>query len=143
MGNWLGGIFADRSVERTLMVTLGSLAALLLLFAATMHWALPAAVTIFAWGVATFALVPPLQIRVMQAAADAPHLASAVNIGAFNLGNAAGAAVGGAVIGLHWGYPAVSVAGAVMALAGLAIVLAARTDAGSSQIRAVAPSSCI
>ena len=43
-----------------------------------------------------------------------------------DLGNAVGAAVGGGVIGLGLGYPAVAVAGAVMALAGLAIVLASR-----------------
>jgi MFS transporter, DHA1 family, inner membrane transport protein len=30
--------------------------------------------------------VPPLQLRVMTAAADAPNVASAMNIGAFNLG---------------------------------------------------------
>jgi len=67
-------------------------------------------------------------MRVMEAASDAPNLASAVNIGAFNLGNAVGAAVGGGVIGLGLGYPAVSVAGAAMALAGLAIVLATRAQ---------------
>lgn len=39
--------------------------------------------------------MPALQMRVMQAAHDAPALASSVNIGAFNLGNAIGAAFGG------------------------------------------------
>jgi len=39
-----------------------------------------------------------LQIRVMAAASNAPNLASAVNIDAFNLGNAIGAVLGGAVI---------------------------------------------
>ena len=97
-------------------------------FAGAMFQPLAAAITIFAWGVATFAIVPPLQMRVMEAASDAPNLASAVNIGAFNLGNAVGAAVGGGVIGLGLGYPAVSVAGAAMALAGLAIVLATRAQ---------------
>src|SRR3546814_11482852 len=87
---------------------------MLLLFAMTMYSPLAAAVTIFLWGVATFAIVPPLQMRVMEAASDAPNLASAVNIGAFNLGNAIGAAVGGGVIGLGLGLPAVSIAGAVM-----------------------------
>ena len=43
------------------------------------------------WGAATFALVPPLQMRVMSVAHEAPGLASSVNIGAFNLGNAVGA----------------------------------------------------
>ncbi len=55
--------------------------------------------------------MPPLQLRVMAAAADAPNLASSVNIGAFNLGNALGAALGGAVIAAGLGYPAVALAG--------------------------------
>jgi len=126
LGNWLGGVFADRSVDRTLIVTLAGLAALLLLFAVTMRWQVPAAITIFAWGVATFALVPPLQMRVMAAASDAPNLASAMNIGAFNLGNAIGAAAGGAVIGAGLGYAAVSIAGAAMAAAGLALAIGTR-----------------
>ncbi|NRD62266.1 MFS transporter [Corallococcus exiguus] len=123
IGNWLGGRFADRSVDRTLIVTLAGLAALLVVFAGVMPWQAPAAVVIFLWGVASFALVPPLQMRVMTAASDAPNLASAMNIGAFNLGNAIGAALGGAVIGLNLGYPSVALAGAAMAGAGLILVL--------------------
>lgn len=123
IGNWLGGRFADKSVDRTLIVTLAGLAALLVAFAGVMPWQAPAAVVIFLWGVASFALVPPLQMRVMTAASDAPNLASAMNIGAFNLGNAMGAALGGAVIGLNLGYPAVALAGAAMAGAGLILVL--------------------
>lgn len=123
LGNWLGGRFADRSVDRTLIVTLASLAVLLVGFAVAMPFAAPSAVLIFLWGVASFALVPPLQVRVMAAAADAPNLASAMNIGAFNLGNAIGAALGGAVIAGGMGYPAVSLAGAAAAAAGLAFTL--------------------
>ena len=55
----------------------------------------PAAVTVFVWGIAAFATVPPLQMRVVEKASHAPHLASALNIGAFNVGNAAGAWLGG------------------------------------------------
>lgn len=123
LGNWLGGRFADRSVDRTLIVTLAALAVLLVAFALVMPFAAPSAVVIFLWGVASFALVPPLQVRVMTAAADAPNLASAVNIGAFNLGNAIGAALGGAVIAGGLGLPAVSLAGAVAAAAGLVLAL--------------------
>jgi DHA1 family inner membrane transport protein len=129
VGNWLGGKFADRSVDRTLIVTMASLTAILIAFAILMPYAAPAAVAIFLWGVASFALVPPLQIRVMTAAADAPNLASAVNIGAFNLGNAIGAALGGAVIAADLGYPAVSLAGAATSAVGLAIVLMTRRRA--------------
>jgi len=127
VGNWLGGKFADRSVDRTLIVTLASLSAILAAFATLMPYAGPTAILIFLWGVASFALVPPLQVRVMTAAADASNLASSVNIGAFNLGNAFGAALGGGVIAGGLGYPAVALAGAATSAAGLvAVLLAAR-----------------
>jgi MFS transporter, DHA1 family, inner membrane transport protein len=123
VGNWLGGRFADRSVDLTLAVTLGALSAILIAFALLMGHAAASAVLIFLWGVASFALVPPLQVRVMTAAADAPNLASAVNIGAFNLGNAFGAALGGGVIAGGLGYPAVAMAGAATSAIGLVAVL--------------------
>ena len=123
LGNWLGGKFADKSVDRTLIVTLSALSTLLVAYAFVMPFAAPSAVLIFFWGVASFALVPPLQVRVMAAAADAPNLASAMNIGAFNLGNAIGAALGGAVIAGGLGYPAVSLAGAAASASGLALLL--------------------
>lgn len=132
-GNWLGGLFADRSVDRTLMVTLAGLALVLAAFAVLMPFAVPTAILIFLWGVASFALVPPLQVRVMTAASDAPNLASAVNIGAFNLGNAIGAAIGGGVIAAGLGYRAVAVAGAIAAIIGSAAVMAAVWTSRSSQ----------
>ncbi|MET0724443.1 MAG: hypothetical protein ABWY64_26950 [Tardiphaga sp.] len=45
-----------------------------------------------------------------------------MNIGAFNLDNAIGAALGGGVIGAGFGYPAVSLAGSTMAASALALV---------------------
>ncbi|KQN90973.1 MFS transporter [Sphingomonas sp. Leaf231] len=124
IGNTLGGRLADRSIERTLVGSFAVLAAALVAFAGVMHWPLPAAAAILIWGIASFAIVPPLQMRVMEAAADAPNLASAMNIGAFNLGNAIGAALGGGVIGAGLGLPAVSLAGAAMAAAALVMLMA-------------------
>ncbi|MBR0657266.1 MFS transporter [Plastoroseomonas arctica] len=129
VGNWLGGKFADRSVDRTLIVTLASLSAVLVAFAFAMPFASVSAGLIFLWGVASFALVPPLQLRVMAAAADAPNLASAVNIGAFNLGNAIGAALGGAVIASGMGFPAVALAGAAASATGLVLLFLVRRPA--------------
>jgi len=137
VGNWLGGKFADRSVDRTLIVTLAGLSAILVAFAFAMPFAGPTAVLVFLWGIASFALVPPLQVRVMAAASDAPNLASSMNIGAFNLGNAIGAAVGGAVIAGGLGYPAVSLAGAVASGLGLVLVLALTRRASARTTRAV------
>jgi len=53
---------------------------------------------------------------------EASGLASSVNIGAFNLGNAIGAAAGGAVLSLGLNYTAVSMIGAVLAAIGLVLV---------------------
>jgi len=123
IGNLWSGRAADRAPDRTLIIGLGLLTAVLLVFAETMRWPLPAAAAILVWGFASFAIVPPLQMRVMEAAGDAPNLASAMNIGAFNLGNAIGAALGGFVISHRLGYPAVALAGAAMAGSALLIVL--------------------
>lgn len=126
IGNGIGGRLADRSVDRALMTMLAIMALTLLAFTVLMQWPMTAAITILIWGIASFAIVPPLQMRVMDAASDAPNLASAMNIGAFNLGNAIGAALGGGVIGAGLGLPVVSLAGAAMAAAALILLLAFR-----------------
>ena len=126
IGNGVGGRLADRSVDRALMTMLAIMALTLLAFTVLMQWPMTAAITILIWGIASFAIVPPLRMRVMDAASDAPNLASAMNIGAFNLGNAIGAALGGGVIGAGLGLPVVSLAGAAMAAAALILLLAFR-----------------
>ena len=125
-GNVLGGKLADRSLEGGLMVILAALAVIMLLLPVLVTSQPGATIGLFLWGAATFAFVPPVQMRVMQSASDAPGLASSVNIGAFNLGNALGAAAGGAVISAGLGYKAVPIAGAALAAGALLLVLAAR-----------------
>ncbi|RDG35962.1 MFS transporter [Streptomyces corynorhini] len=121
-GNLLGGIFADRGLMPLLYATLGGLGLVLALFTLTAHHKIAAAVTIVLIGGLGFATVPPLQKRVLDRASAAPTLASAVNIGAFNLGNALAAWLGGLVIAGGHGYTAANWVGA--ALAGSALVLA-------------------
>ena len=82
-----------------------------------------AAIALLLWGAASFAMVPPLQMWVMRAATGAPGLASSVNVGAFNPGNALGAVLGGLVLKLGLGYAAVSIAGATLVLLALPLVL--------------------
>jgi DHA1 family inner membrane transport protein len=126
LGNGLGGRMADRSLDGTLITFLVLVIVDLLAFPWVASTPVGAAVSLLIFGVATFAVVPPLQMGVMRAATEAPGLASSVNVGAFNLGNAVGAAAGGAVISAGLGYAAVPVAGAVIAAAGLALVLLQR-----------------
>ena len=55
-------------------------------------------------------LVPSLQVRLMDVAGDAQTLAAALNHSALNLANAAGAAIGGAVIAAGFNYSAPALA---------------------------------
>ena len=89
--------------------------------------------SIFAWGVAAFALVPPLQHRVATEAKDAPHLASTLNQSAFNLGDALGAALGAALLANGFGYASLPpVAAAVVCVA---FVPAFLSRAGARRLR--------
>ncbi|MBL1286051.1 MFS transporter [Streptomyces sp. For3] len=122
-GNLLGGKFADRHLMPMLYVALGALAVVLALFTLTAHNKIAAAVTIVLIGALGFATVPPLQKRVLDQAAGAPTLASAVNIGAFNLGNALSAWLGGLVIAAGFGYTAPNWVGAVLAASALVLAV--------------------
>lgn len=123
LGNYLGGRYADRSLDMTLVVSLLSVIVLLVVFSVTASSEILVAPLIFLWGIASFALVPPLQSLVVQEAKEAPNLASAMNIGAFNLGNALGAMLGAAMIKSGFGLSSVPLAGAGTAVLGLILVL--------------------
>ena len=122
IGNGLGGRLADWSLDGATKIFLTVLALIMLALPFALTSQVGAAIGLVVWGAAAFAIVPPVQMRVMQAASEAPGLASSINVGAFNLGNALGAAVGGGVIGLGLGYQAVPIAGGLLAAAGLALV---------------------
>ncbi|MEU9042930.1 MULTISPECIES: MFS transporter [unclassified Kitasatospora] len=123
LGNLLGGRFADRRLMPMLYTALGGLAVVLALFTLTAHSRILAAVTLLLVGALGFATVPPLQKRVLDQAHGAPTLASAVNIGAFNLGNALAAWLGGIVITAGLGYTAPNWVGAALAAAALVLAL--------------------
>ncbi|GHG07292.1 MFS transporter [Streptomyces filamentosus] len=122
LGNLLGGKFADRALMPMLFTALAALTAALLLFTATAHNKILAALTLSLIGALGFATVPPLQKWVLDQASAAPTLASAANIGAFNLGNALAAWLGGVVIAAGLGLTAPNWVGAL--LSGTALLLA-------------------
>jgi DHA1 family inner membrane transport protein len=97
-GNIIGGRLADWKLMPSLIGVGIAVAIVVAVFALTSRWAVAAYVTIFVWGILAFALVPLLQLRIVDEAAAAPNLASTLNQGAFNLGNAMGAAIGSVAI---------------------------------------------
>ncbi|EKL3979031.1 MFS transporter [Morganella morganii] len=122
LGNYLGGVWANRSVSRTLYGLFALLALTMVLFPLMARDTVTAGIMLVIWGAASFGIVPPLQVKVIQVASEAQALASSVNIGAFNLGNAVGAALGASVLANGGDYAGVSYAGAAVAAAGLVVL---------------------
>ncbi|WP_172437294.1 MFS transporter [Lysobacter enzymogenes] len=131
LGNLIGGRFADKRLATALIATLIALAAVLGVMTFALHDKIATVAFVGLLGVAAFATVPPLQLWVLQKTDPAgQNLASSLNIGAFNLGNALGAWLGGAVIEHGPGLGAVTWVAALVTLSGLVLaVVAARLDA--------------
>ncbi|QQQ00043.1 MFS transporter [Lysobacter enzymogenes] len=131
LGNLVGGRFADQRLTPALIGTLAALAAVLGVMTFALREPIAAVAFVGLLGVAAFATVPPLQLWVLQKTdAAGQNLASSLNIGAFNLGNALGAWLGGAVIERGPGLGAVTWVAALVTVSGLMLaLLAARLDA--------------
>ncbi|MEU3506754.1 MFS transporter [Streptomyces longwoodensis] len=125
IGNLLGGRLADVSLRGTLFGGLTALAAVLALFPPLMSAGWSAALAVVLLGVAAFVTGSPLQLMVMEKASSAPSLASSANQAAFNLANAGGAWIGGLALAAGFGVTSPAVAGAALAVLGLAVAAAA------------------
>ena len=122
LGNIVGGRWADKAPVRALLGTLAALAGVLVAMGFAMQNQLLAVLFIGLLGAAGFATVAPLQLRVLSKAEGAGQsMASSLNIAAFNLGNALGAWLGGAVITHGPGLGALPWAAAVLTVGGLAV----------------------
>jgi DHA1 family inner membrane transport protein len=119
LGNLAGGRLGDWRLMPSVIATFILLIGVLAFFTVTDHVRWLALPTLFVWGGLTFALVSPLQMRVMNEASDAPNLASTLNQGAFNLGNASGAFAGGVALTEGVAYASIPWIGAALATAGL------------------------
>lgn len=123
VGNVIGGWAADRSMRRTIIITFPLLIVSLALFA-VLGWQ-PVAMFALAFliGGSGSVLNPTIQARIMRIAGDAELLGAATNHAAFNVGNALGAALGGAVIAAGFGYLAPAWIGVALASGGFLLAL--------------------
>lgn len=123
VGNSIGGRTADANLHRSLIVwPIAMIAALVLVgFLAPYKWLF--LIAAFIYGVTTFANLPPMQMRVMKYGSKAPELAATANISAFNIANALGGFIGGAVIDSHLGAVAIPFAAAIIPVLGLLFIL--------------------
>jgi DHA1 family inner membrane transport protein len=129
LGNIVGGKLSDKKLMATLVGSLFSLTVVLIAFGFFSTSQVGVVILVFLIGFAGFATVPPLQMRVLESASEAPNLASALNIAAFNVGNALGAWAGGMMIDRGSGLSGVPwVAGAIAASAFLLAAWMWRTE---------------
>jgi MFS transporter, DHA1 family, inner membrane transport protein len=124
LGTELGGRLADRSVVRTLLLGLTSVAVVLLAFPLTAQTVVSAGASVLVIAVTGSLCLPALQTRLMDVAGDAQSLAAAGQHAALNVANALGAWLGGLVIAAGFGYTAPAVVGALLAVAGLGVLTA-------------------
>jgi MFS transporter, DHA1 family, inner membrane transport protein len=128
VGNLVGGRLAD---WKQMPVLIGGIMLLIVILMVMPFLELsltPAVVMIFVWGCVHFATGSPLQARIVEQAKGAPNLASTLNQGAFNLGNALGASLGGIMLTegvsyryLPWGSAAVAGVALLVALIALRV----------------------
>ena len=128
IGILAGGRLGDWRQMTTIVGGYVLVTLILLLMPLTMPYAAAMSACVLIWGMFHFGAAAPLQARIVEKARRAPNLASTLNQGAFNLGNALGASLGGIVLAAGYSFrilPLVAalVAAVVIALAFVAIRL--------------------
>ena len=145
-GMIIGNVAGSRLADRALLPTIGGLLVWnatvlgLLVFTAGHAWLAVTNVLLIGTG---FAVVPGLQTRLMDVAADAQTLAAALNHSAFNIANALGAWTGGLAIAAGYGWTSTGWVGTLFALGGLGVfatsLITDRTLRGRSRSSAAEP----
>jgi DHA1 family inner membrane transport protein len=124
VGIVFGGKLADRSPTRGILVgfvfTILTFAAFSL--TSTSVWA--SFLNVFCLGFSGSLLIPSVQTRLMTIAQGAQSLAASMSHSAFNLANAVGAWLGGAVIAAGWGYLGPSRVAVLLGCLGLSMFVA-------------------
>jgi DHA1 family inner membrane transport protein len=141
VGGLIGGRLADWRLMPVLFSMFVCIALILVQFSWSSHHQIPTLITMFVWGAFSFAVVPAAQIRVLDKARNAPNLASTLNQGAFNVGNAAGAWLGGLAISAGLPLTDLPLLGAAVSVLGLlTVLLSALLDRRAARTRPYAAS---
>jgi DHA1 family inner membrane transport protein len=124
LGTTLGGIGADWSVLRSMVIGNIAMGLFLVLFTFTASQPVAAWLTVLLVSMVGSMFVVALQMRLMHVAGEAQTLGAAMNHASLNLANALGAWLGGVVIAAGFGYTAPSWVGAGLSVLGLLALVA-------------------
>ncbi|WP_327296849.1 MULTISPECIES: Cmx/CmrA family chloramphenicol efflux MFS transporter [unclassified Streptomyces] len=140
VGTTVGGRVADAHLFGVLLTGIAASTIFLVALALLAHNPAAAVVLSFLLGTSAFYTAPALNARMFNVAGAAPTLAGATTTASFNLGNAGGPWLGGAVISGGFGFAATAWAGAAMTVVAI-IAVTASLRLHRSQSRVVARSS--
>ncbi|CAN5702559.1 MFS transporter [soil metagenome] len=125
VGNFIGGRLADRfSPLKTTGVLLLAMIASLLIVSFTAYYQPLAIIMTFITGAIAFAVIAPMQMLMIQAAKGSEILASAALQASANMGNTAGAYLGGLPIAAGFSYTSPEYVGAGLAFTGFLFCMA-------------------
>ncbi|NAT60657.1 MFS transporter [Pseudomonas syringae pv. actinidifoliorum] len=118
VGNLVGGWLADRALVPAIFYIMIWNVVFLSFFSVFAPSMVGTLAVLFLIGCG-FALVPALQVRLMNVAGEAQTLAAALNHSAFNISNAVGATLGGLSIAGGYGWASTGWVGAALAVFGI------------------------
>lgn len=127
IGMFGGARLADWKLGPTLVGIVAAQVLLYLGLLLTVHSPPLAVASVFFWGMLFYAPASAIQLRLVDAAIEAPNLASTLNQSAFNVGIAVGPSIGAAGLSLGLGFASLPWIGAILALLGLGVVLLSLT----------------
>ena len=135
LGVFLGGRLADWKLMPSLIAMLALQAVVLVILSLAAPYPLPMVATVFVWGALNFAIGTPIQTRILSWTADAPSLASSLIPSGFNIGIAAAASLGAAMLNAGLGYRSLPLAGAIaLAVAAVVAVMSYTWEKRSSAV---------
>ncbi|MGV2989394.1 MFS transporter [Vibrio sp. E150_011] len=122
VGNTLGGRSSDINLQKSSMFWAMAMVLSLVLVGLSVDSKILFVAAAFVFGVASFANVPAMQLRVMNHGGNGQELAATANISAFNLANAFGGILGGVVIDSQLGASMIPFAAVLVPVVGLAFI---------------------
>ena len=133
VGIWLGGKGADWNIAASIMIiVVGQVLSFLLLLPAV-HHPVTMAIMLFVSSLFGFGFSTPVQLRILQGARAAPRLASTMVSTAYNIGIAAGAALGALLLNAGLDYALLPATGVLTStLAGIIALISIRLPYSSN-----------
>jgi DHA1 family inner membrane transport protein len=133
LGIWIGGKGADWNVDLSIMIILAGQIATFAFLLVAVYNPIAIAFALFLSAFFGFGFSTPVQLRILHGARAAPRLASTMVSTAYNVGIAAGAALGAMLLNAGLGYAMLPAVGIVTsALAGVIALVSIRLPHGSA-----------